>query len=71
MGVRLETGKILTGHTRQLWMQTLSDRYEKDGMSIRQLVEWSGRSYGGVHDLLREAGVKLRARGGQKKVVSE
>jgi hypothetical protein len=47
-------------------MQALKDRYEKDKMSIRDLVKWSGRSYGGVYALLKEAGVKLRKRGYQK-----
>ena len=63
MAVKLERGKILTGNTRELWMSALRQRYE-DGASIRQLVEWSGRSYGGVHDLLRQSGVKMRDRGG-------
>lgn len=63
MATKLESGKILTGETREIWKSALKKRYE-DGASIRELQEWSGRSYGGVHDLLLEAGVTLRARGG-------
>lgn len=43
--------------------QELQEVYEA-GMSIRALAEWTGRSYGFVHRLLGEAGVRLRARGG-------
>jgi hypothetical protein len=68
VAIRVEPGLILKGHTREVWKQALKNRYEKDKMSIRQLVAWSGRSYGGVHSLLLEAGVKLRKRGGHKKV---
>lgn len=66
MAVKVERGKILTGSTRELWKSALKKRY-REGASIRELMEWSGRSYGGVYTLLLEAGVKRRKRGGQKK----
>ncbi|WP_406410511.1 helix-turn-helix domain-containing protein [Streptomyces sp. NBC_01614] len=41
----------------------LKARYEA-GTSIRALAEEAGRSYGGVHHLLADAGVTFRSRGG-------
>ncbi|MEU2354442.1 helix-turn-helix domain-containing protein [Streptomyces misionensis] len=40
----------------------LKARYEK-GAYIRELAKQTGRSYGFVHRLLREAGVPFRPRG--------
>lgn len=40
-------------------------RLYEAGMSIRELSEEYARSYGAVHKMLREAGVKLRLRGGE------
>lgn len=48
-------------------MSALKKRYE-DGQSVRDLMEWSGRSYGGVYALLLQAGTKMRGRGGLRKV---
>ena len=35
----------------------------KNGMSIRHVAEVFGRSYGGVHNTLQQAGVEMRERG--------
>lgn len=35
-----------------------------DGLSIRDIAEITGRSYGFIHRLLTENGVELRGRGG-------
>mgnify|MGYP001436628772 CR=1 FL=1 len=37
------------------------------GASIRALAQETGRSYGGVHRLLTDAGVTFRSRGGDRR----
>ena len=44
-------------------MVELRSAYE-GGASIRTLAASTGRSYGSVHSLLREAGCTMRSRGG-------
>ena len=53
----------LVGEARQAMAAELAGRYH-DGASIRSLARESGRSYGLVQKLLREAGVEFRPRGG-------
>ena len=48
---------------RQDLLAELRRDYEH-GASIRQLAAATGRSYGAVHSMLREAGVAMRSRGG-------
>jgi hypothetical protein len=44
----------------------LAEQY-RGGASIRDLGRRTGRSYGSIHQLLREAGVELRTRGGDQR----
>ncbi|MDO4413003.1 helix-turn-helix domain-containing protein [Cutibacterium sp.] len=53
----------LVGEARQAMAKELAGRYSQ-GASIRSLARESGRSYGLVQKLLREAGVEFRPRGG-------
>ena len=53
----------LVGEARQAMAAELAGRYH-DGASTRSLARESGRSYGLVQKLLREAGVEFRPRGG-------
>lgn len=55
--------KLLPGPERDKVAADLKTRYEA-GASIRALAEETGRSYGGVHRLLADAGVQFRSRGG-------
>lgn len=55
-----------TADERAALAETLKPRYAA-GESIRALADSTGRSYGFVHDVLVEAGVKLRGRGGSTK----
>ncbi len=40
-----------------------AEMYEREGLSVRKIVQRTGRSYGAVHKVLREAGVQMRPRG--------
>ena len=53
----------VVGLDRQRMALDFVGRY-KAGESIRSLARSSGRSYGAVHRVLTEAGVRLRPRGG-------
>ncbi|MFF0790407.1 helix-turn-helix domain-containing protein [Streptomyces spiralis] len=53
---------VLTGEDRRLVAQEFAELYAK-GSSIRGIATQTGRSYGGVHQLLTEAGVQFRPRG--------
>ncbi|KOV84664.1 helix-turn-helix domain-containing protein [Nocardia sp. NRRL S-836] len=59
----LKKGARITGATRDKIAADLKKKYEK-GASIRGLAESTDRSYGFVHRILTESGVRLRARGG-------
>ncbi|MHA0287090.1 helix-turn-helix domain-containing protein [Mycobacterium sp. C3-094] len=48
---------------REQLISELRTAYE-GGASIRTLVASTGRSYGSVHSMLREAGATMRSRGG-------
>lgn len=56
------TGKRLTGDKRKQTAADLRKRYET-GATIKQLIEETGRSHGGITILLREAGTQMRPRG--------
>ena len=56
-------GTRVTGKTRDRLQNQLKKQYEA-GASIRSLAEATGRSYGFVHNVLVEADVPLRGRGG-------
>lgn len=60
-GVR--KGTRVTGDEREKLAVDFRKRYSA-GESIRSLASSTGRSYGFVHRLLVETGVKLRGRGG-------
>jgi hypothetical protein len=49
--------------TRDQMLYELRHAYE-GGASIRSLVATTGRSYGSVHSMLRQAGTTMRGRGG-------
>jgi Helix-turn-helix domain len=59
----LKKGTRVIGVDRSRLGKLLGKRYDA-GESIRALAASTGRSYGFVHRLLREAGVELRRRGG-------
>ena len=60
---KLKKGARITGDDRERIARQLGEEYEA-GASIRGLADWTGRSYGWVHRILRESGVTLRRRGG-------
>lgn len=55
--------RLAPGPERDRVAAELKERYEA-GASIRALAQETGRSYGGVHRLLADAGAAFRARGG-------
>jgi helix-turn-helix protein len=59
----VDKGKRITGAARETLAGDLKKEYE-GGASIRVIADAHGRSYGFVHQVLREAGVTLRGRGG-------
>lgn len=65
-GRGLARSEQITGRERDRLAQRLRERYE-GGVSIRELVAQTGRSYGWVRTLLLEAGVVLRTRGGDRR----
>lgn len=56
-------GTRVSGSDRSKLATELKNRYDS-GESIRALASATGRSYGFIHRLLTETGVKLRGRGG-------
>ena len=65
----LKKGARITGAERTKLATDLRKSYDK-GKSIRELAESHGRSYGFVHRVLTESGVKLRGRGGATRTKS-
>ena len=59
----LAKGKRITGTERESLAKDLKKRYSA-GASIRELAAETNRSYGFIHRLLSDSGVKLRGRGG-------
>lgn len=70
MGEGLRKGTRVTGADRSELATDLKNRYDS-GESIRSLAAATGRSYGFVHRLLTETGVKLRGRGGATRAAME
>ncbi len=62
--IQVKKGVRITG-TDQLRAQMV-EKYTK-GASIRALAEQTGRSYVSIHRVLTQAGVPLRARGGNNR----
>ncbi|MDJ0344187.1 helix-turn-helix domain-containing protein [Streptomyces sp. H10-C2] len=62
--------RLLPGPERDEVVAGLKAQYEA-GTSIRALAQSSGRSYGGVHRLLADAGVVFRSRGGAQSPAGE
>jgi hypothetical protein len=60
---QMEKGIRVTGSAREKIANDLKRRYE-GGESIRTLAADCGRSYGFVHRILAENGVRFRGRGG-------
>lgn len=63
MGDTLKKGSRVTGESRSQLAADIKRKYD-EGESIRDIAQATGRSYGFVHRLLSESGVKLRGRGG-------
>ncbi|MGW7260606.1 helix-turn-helix domain-containing protein [Streptomyces sp. NPDC054834] len=59
----MQKGKWITGGARAQLAEAFAREYG-EGRSIRAIAEAHGRSYGFVHRVLTEGGVRLRARGG-------
>ncbi|MFD4244052.1 helix-turn-helix domain-containing protein [Streptomyces sp. NPDC058525] len=55
--------RLTSGPERDKLASELKTKYEH-GESIRALAKETGRSYGGVHRLLEDAGATFRSRGG-------
>lgn len=62
-GAALPKGARVTGKMRDKLQVQLKKQYEA-GASIRSLAQATGRSYGFIHNVLVEAEVPLRGRGG-------
>ncbi|WP_329528569.1 helix-turn-helix domain-containing protein [Streptomyces sp. NBC_01462] len=63
MSNKTQTHRLTTGPERDKLAKDLKKKYDS-GVSIRALAEETGRSYGGVHGLLEDAGAAFRSRGG-------
>ncbi|MFT9478733.1 helix-turn-helix domain-containing protein [Streptomyces sp. 11-1-2] len=62
---RVPRGKRLLGNDRERVREIVSVVYKSNPkVSIRDISEATGRSFGFIHELLIEAGVELRSRGG-------
>src|SRR5215203_2008909 len=59
----LAKGSRISGTQRTSLASQYAKRYS-GGESIRKIAEDAGRSYGFVHNVLKESGVSLRGRGG-------
>lgn len=64
---KIEKGVPITGKDRDEWGAALKQKYEDDGATIRELAESTGRSFGWMHKLLREAGTSIRGQGGDQR----
>lgn len=63
MARTMARGTRVTGAERTRLAEELAPRYNR-GESIRDLAARTGRSYGFIYNVLKEAGVPLRGRGG-------
>ena len=59
----LAKGSRISGAQRTTLASQYAKRYS-GGESIRKIADDAGRSYGFVHNMLKESGVSLRGRGG-------
>lgn len=57
------TSRNVSGPAREKFAVQAAQQYVA-GESIREIATFHGRSYGFIHSLLREGGVRLRSRGG-------
>ncbi len=64
--IEVKKGARVTGAVRDKLGAQLANKYTK-GASIWALADQTGRSYGFIHRVLTEAGVPLRARGGNNR----
>jgi transposase len=55
---------IISGVARANLRAEMQQAYEVDGLTIEQVAERFGRSYGTTHKLLTEANTEIRPRGG-------
>ncbi|WP_413809676.1 helix-turn-helix domain-containing protein [Streptomyces sp. OE57] len=61
---RVPRGKRLMGKDRESFRESVSNVYESDpDVSIRDIKDVTGRSFGFIRKILIEAGVELRSRG--------
>lgn len=60
---RLSKWARLHGAERTDFREQCVDMYEREQLSVRKIVQRTGRSYGAVHKMLVEAGVQMRPRG--------
>ena len=63
MAKALAKGSRISGSQRTTLATQYAKRYA-GGESIRKIADDAGRSYGFVHNVLKESGVSLRGRGG-------
>ncbi|MFI0483627.1 helix-turn-helix domain-containing protein [Actinomadura sp. 9N215] len=63
MARTMSRGTRVVGEERLRLAKVLAPRYQS-GESIRDLAAETGRSYGFIYNVLKEAGVELRGRGG-------
>lgn len=61
------TATRLTGEARREKALAMALAYVRDGKTIRALAEENGRSYGYIRQLLIDAKVPLRPRGGPRR----
>lgn len=55
----------IVGAERDTLKGRFASLYQDRGLSVRQIAEATGRSYGATHRLLVDAGVAFRPRGNQ------
>lgn len=68
MTITAKKGARLVGRERDQMIGEIVKEYKKGKVSIRDLADRHGRSYGFVHRVLSEAdGVEIRQRGGARK----
>lgn len=60
---RLGKWERLHGSDRDRFIAECIRLYEHDQMSLREISQRTGRSYGSIHEMLLAAGVRMRPRG--------
>jgi hypothetical protein len=56
----------LQGEQRDAFIRWIKKLYEKEGLSIRDIVRVTGRSYGSIHGLLVAENISRRPQGGSR-----